>query len=202
MNKLASAFSKDRTLAVRLTCGDPSLEVTADLLQAAAAGGADLALLALPFSDPTAEGPAAQAASLRALSAGVTTASALAFLEKLSPALPVVLTTYANVPFAYGIDRFFAACHAAGLCGLLVLDLPAEEREEFAGAARAHGIALAAQAAPAGEARLARVARAAEGVLLLDCGGREERRPALAAALRRHTDLPLLLPGGTQEEDP
>lgn len=112
MSKLRSAFAAGSAFAAFFTCGDPDLETTAAAIRAAVDSGADLIELGIPFSDPTAEGPAIQASNLRALKAGITTDRVFEFVGALrhDVAVPVVLVTYANVVFSYGAERFLAAC--------------------------------------------------------------------------------------------
>ena len=123
--------------------------------------------LGIPFSDPTAEGPVIQAANERALSGGVTTDHIFSFVGELRQSIPVPLAfmTYANVVYAPGPDRFAARCAAAGVTGLILPDVPHEERAEFETPCRAHGIDLVSMVAPTSADRIAAIARAATGFL-------------------------------------
>lgn len=212
MNRLTATRTASGVCAIALTCGDPDRATTLAAARAAVQGGADLILLSIPFSDPTAEGPVQQRASLRALRGGMHTDTALSLAQELADtvATPVVLVTYANVVLSYGADRFLTACEAGGIAGLLLLDLPLEEREELLPLCQQHGIALLAQAAPASEARLARIAVAAEGLLALVPGPdaavtiaeRAGEMAALAQLLHRYTGTPCIVDVGdvTPEE--
>ena len=103
MGKIKSAFEQGKALAVFLTCGDPDLETTAAAVRAAAENGADLIILGIPFSDPTAEGPVIQASNMRALGGGVTTDKIFSFVKELRRGvkIPLAFMTYANVVFSY-----------------------------------------------------------------------------------------------------
>lgn len=165
---LSSAFTRGRKAFIPfVTCGDPDLETTGRIVQALVDAGADLIELGIPFSDPTAEGPVIQAANERALSGGVTTDDIFSFVGELRKSIPVPLAfmTYANVVYAPGPDRFAARCAAAGVTGLILPDVPHEERAEFETPCRAHGIDLVSMVAPTSADRIAAIARAATGFL-------------------------------------
>lgn len=170
-------------------------------MRAAVENGADLIELGIPFSDPIAEGPVIQAASLRALRGGVTTDRIFAFVRQLrrEVLVPLVFMTYANVVFSYGADRFMAACREAGVSGVILPDLSYEEKEEFAPACRRHGVALISLIAPTSADRIVRIAAGAEGfVYLVSSLGVTGARSAittdlapLVRAIRQNTRLPV-----------
>ena len=165
MIKIADAFKNGKAFIPFFTCGDPDLETTAALVRAAQTAGADLIELGIPFSDPTAEGPVIQAASTRALAAGTTTDRVFELVRDLrrDVTAPLVFMTYANLVYSYGTDRFLAKSAGAGVQGLILPDVPFEEKAEFAPACRAHGLELISLIAPTSEARIGRIAREAEG---------------------------------------
>ena len=165
MIKIADAFRNGKAFIPFITCGDPDLETTARLVRAAQENGADLIELGLPFSDPTAEGPVIQAASTRALAAGTTTDREFDLVRDLrrDVTVPLVFMTYANLVFSYGTDRFLEQSAAVGIQGLILPDVPFEEKNEFAPACRAHGLELISLIAPTSEARIGKIAREAEG---------------------------------------
>ena len=169
MNKrITEAFAHGKAFIPFITCGDPSLEVTEQLVYALEEAGADLIELGIPFSDPTAEGPVIQAANVRALSGGVTTDKIFEMVEKIRKrtAIPMVFMTYANVVFSYGTERFVKKAADIGMDGLILPDVPFEEKEEFDSVCRAHGLDLISLIAPTSHeriARIARIAREAEG---------------------------------------
>ncbi len=167
MNKIASAFENGKAFIAFLTCGDPDLETTAACVRAAVEGGADLIELGIPFSDPTAEGPVIQAANARVLAGGVTTDKIFDMVTELrrDVTVPMVFMTYANVVYSYGTERFCDRCVQAGIDGMILPDVPFEEKEEFAPACRERGLAFISLIAPTSEDRIAMIAREAEGFL-------------------------------------
>lgn len=169
MNKIARAFSNGKAFIPFITCGDPDLETTLETVLAMEAAGADLIELGIPFSDPTAEGPVIEAASLRALQAATTTDGVFDMVEQLrrQSSIPLVIMTYANVVFSYGMDRFFSRCQQLGIDGLILPDVPFEERDEFARPAREHGVILISMIAPTSHERIAMIAKEAEGFLYI-----------------------------------
>ena len=167
MSKIHQAFENGKAFIAFLTCGDPDGSTTAAAVRAAAANGAALIELGIPFSDPTAEGPVIQGANLRALSGGITTDGVFDLVRDLrrDVTIPLVFMTYANVVFSYGADRFLSACAEAGIDGLILPDLPFEEKEEFLAPCRKYGVDLISMIAPTSESRIAMIAREAEGFL-------------------------------------
>ncbi len=164
MNRLRRAFAPGapRRLVAYLTCGDPSLAASVDIVQAAAAAGADVIELGIPFSDPSADGPAIQAAMQRALAGGTTLAGALDVVGRVRAAgcdAAIVLFGYYNPIFVHGVDRFCREAVAAGADGVLVVDLPVDELDELAVPARAAGLEPIPLLAPTSSpARMAAVA--------------------------------------------
>ena len=169
MNRIQKAFSEGKAFIPFITCGDPDLGTTERAVLAAVAGGADLIELGIPFSDPTAEGPVIQGANLRALAGGVTTDGVFELVRRLrrQTDVPLVFMTYANVVFSYGAERFLAACKETGVDGLILPDLPFEEKDEFQPQCREYGVALISLIAPTSKNRIAMIAREAEGFLYL-----------------------------------
>ena len=165
MIKIADAFRSGKAFIPFITCGDPDLETTALLVRAAAESGADLIELGIPFSDPTAEGPVIQEANNRALKAGTTTDAVFSLVRDLRRdiTVPLVFMTYANVVFSYGTDRFLKNCADAGIQGLILPDVPFEEKDEFGPACREYGLDLISLIAPTSEDRISRIAGDASG---------------------------------------
>ena len=128
MSKISQAFAGGKAFIPFITCGDPDLETTKEIVRSMAANGADLIELGIPFSDPTAEGPVIQGAHLRALSGGVNTDKIFQMVKELREdvALPMVFMTYANVVFSYGAEKFIGNCAKTGIDGLILPDLPFE----------------------------------------------------------------------------
>lgn len=200
MSKIRKAFENGKAFIPFITCGDPDLETTAAVVRAAVAAGADLVELGIPFSDPTAEGPVIQGANLRALTGGVTTDKIFDLVRDLrrDVTVPLVFMTYANVVFSYGADRFIRTCAEIGIDGLILPDLPFEEKEEFLPTCHAYGVDLISLIAPTSRDRIARIAQAAEGFLYVVSslgvtGVRSEIKTDLASivkVVRENTDIP------------
>lgn len=165
MSNIKAAFAHGKAFIPFITCGDPDLNATIDIVKAMADVGADLIELGIPFSDPTAEGPVIQGANLRALSGGVTTDKIFDMVRTLRKevSVPMVFMTYANVVFSYGIERFVKTSAEIGMDGLILPDVPWEEKEEFAPTCRQYGLDLISLIAPTSHERVAQIARDAEG---------------------------------------
>lgn len=200
MSKIKTAFERGKAFIAFITCGDPDLETTSAAVRAAAENGADLIELGIPFSDPTAEGPVIQGANLRALRGGVTTDKIFDLVRKLrrDVKIPLVFMTYANVVFSYGAPRFISTCRDIGIDGLILPDLPFEEKDEFLPVCREYGVDLISLIAPTSANRIAKIAEEAEGFLYVVSslgvtGARSEIKTDLAAIMevvRQNTDLP------------
>lgn len=169
MTETAKAFENGKAFIPFITCGDPDLETTAKIVREAVANGADLIELGIPFSDPTAEGPVIQGANIRALKGGVTTDKVFDLVRELRKdvAIPMVFMTYANVVFSYGGDKFISTCKEIGINGLILPDLPYEEKEEFLPLCRKYGVDLISLIAPTSENRIAMIAKEADGFIYL-----------------------------------
>lgn len=169
MSNIAKAFENGKAFIPFITCGDPDLETTAAVVRAAVDNGADLIELGIPFSDPTAEGPVIQAANLRALRGGVKTDKVFDLVRELRTdvTVPMVFMTYANVVFSYGAEKFISTCAEIGIDGLILPDIPFEEKEEFLPVCRKYGVALISLIAPTSENRIGMIAREAEGFIYL-----------------------------------
>ena len=163
--KITEAFAKGKAFIPFVTCGDPSLDVTEKIVYAMEEAGADLIELGIPFSDPTAEGPVIQGANLRALSGGITTDKVFDMVEKIrkNSSIPMVFMTYANVVFSYGIERFCKRAAEVGMDGMILPDVPFEEKEEFASVAEKYGLDLISLIAPTSHERISMIAKEAEG---------------------------------------
>jgi len=167
MSNIAKAFDHGKALIPFITCGDPSLDVTKECIYAMVRAGADLIELGIPFSDPTAEGPVIMEASLRALNAGTTTDKIFDLVRELRKDIdiPMVFMTYANVLFSYGSERFIQTSRDIGIDGFILPDIPYEEKEEFDGICKQHGLDLISLIAPTSNERISMIAREAEGFL-------------------------------------
>ena len=200
MSKIANAFKNGKAFIPFITCGDPDLETTAKVVREAVKNGADLVELGIPFSDPTAEGPVIQGANLRALEGGVTTDKVFNLVRELRTdvTIPMVFMTYANVVFSYGAEKFISICNEIGIDGLILPDLPFEEKEEFLDICHKYDVDLISLIAPTSENRIAMIAKEAEGFIYLVSslgvtGVRSEIKTDLESiveVIRANTDTP------------
>ena len=165
MSKIQSAFENGKAFIAFITCGDPDAETTVAAVHAAVENGADLIELGIPFSDPTAEGPVIQGANVRALSGGVTTDKVFDMVLNIrkNSSIPMVFMTYANVVFSYGTERFIKKAAEIGMDGLILPDVPFEEKEEFDTVCKKYGLDLISLIAPTSHERIAQIAKEAEG---------------------------------------
>lgn len=165
--RIAKAFEGGKAFIPFITGGDPNMEVTKELLIAMEGAGADLIEIGLPFSDPIAEGPVIQEASVRALAAGCTTDRLFDMVKEARKTvkIPLVFLTYINPVFTYGKEAFMKRCAECGVDGLIVPDLPFEEREEILSVCREYGVSLIPLIAPTSKERIKMIAREAEGFI-------------------------------------
>ena len=200
MSNIKKAFEQGKAFVAFITCGDPDLETTAAAVIAAVANGADLIELGIPFSDPTAEGPVIQGANIRALSGGVTTDKIFDLVRDLRTdiTVPMVFMTYANVVFSYGAETFIATCKEIGIDGLILPDIPYEEKEEFLPICHKYDVELISLIAPTSENRISMIAKEAEGFLYIVSslgvtGTRSEIKTDLKTivdVVRQNTNIP------------
>lgn len=169
MSKISEAFAGGKAFIPFITCGDPDLDTTKEIVRSMAANGADLIELGIPFSDPTAEGPVIQDANLRALTGGVTTDRIFDMVRQLRQdiSIPMVFMTYANVVFSYGADKFISTCAEIGMDGLILPDLPFEEKGEFDDICQKYGVDLVSLIAPTSANRIAMIAGKAQGFIYI-----------------------------------
>lgn len=165
MSNIARAFENGKAFIPFITCGDPDLETTEQLIYAMERAGADLIELGIPFSDPTAEGPVIQEANIRSLSAGTTTDKVFDLVRRVrkTTQIPLVFMTYANVIFSNGIDRFAKTAAEAGIDGIILPDVPFEEADEFEVPFAKVGIDRIPMIAPTSHERIAAIAKKAHG---------------------------------------
>lgn len=200
MSNIKTAFENGKAFIAFITCGDPDLETTGKAVREAVKNGAKLVELGIPFSDPTAEGPVIQGANVRALKSGVTTDKIFGFVKELRKdvSVPLVFMTYANVVFSYGTEKFISMCKDIGIDGLILPDVPYEEKEEFLPVCRKYGVDFISLVAPTSENRIAKIAKEAEGFLYIVSslgvtGERKEIKTDLKSIMevvRANTDIP------------
>lgn len=200
MSRIAEAFTKRKAFIPFLTCGDPDLDTTKAILRELSANGADLIELGIPFSDPTAEGPVIQEANLRALNGGVTTDKIFDMVREIRAEIsqPMVFMTYANVVFSYGTEKFLSICEEIGMDGLILPDIPYEEKADFDEACKAHGIDLVSLIAPTSANRIGMIAKEASGFIYVVSslgvtGTRTEITTdidSIVSVIRQNTNIP------------
>ena len=167
MNKLEQVFTNGKAFIPFITAGDPSIEITEQLVLAMADAGADLIELGIPFSDPVAEGQVIQEADNRALSGGVTTDKIFSMMGRIRKScnVPMAFMTYVNPIFTYGTDRFMKNCQEIGIDGIIVPDLPYEEKDELMPCCLKYGVKLISMIAPTSNNRISMIARDAQGFI-------------------------------------
>ncbi len=200
MSKIKSAFENGKAFIPFITCGDPDLETTVAVVKECVKNGADLIELGIPFSDPTAEGPVIQAANVRALSGGVTTDKIFDMVRDLRKEItvPMVFMTYANVVYSYGAEKFISICNEIGMDGLILPDLPFEEKDEFIDLCKKYDVDLVSLIAPTSENRISMIAKEADGFIYVVSslgvtGTRSEIKTDLKSivdVIRQSTDVP------------
>lgn len=169
MSRIGQAFKNKKAFIGFVTGGDPDLETTEKLIEAMEAAGADLIEIGIPFSDPIAEGDIIQAANIRALSAGCTTDRLFDMVKKVREKVkvPIVFLTYINPVFTYGKEHFMERCAECGIDGLIIPDLPFEEKEEIHDVCLAYGVDIISLIAPTSHERIRMIAKEAEGFLYI-----------------------------------
>ena len=200
MSKIKSAFENGKAFIPFITCGDPDLDTTEKIVREAVKNGADLIELGIPFSDPTAEGPVIQGANIRALAGGVTTDKIFDMVKKLREdlSIPMVFMTYANVVFSYDAGKFISTCHDIGIDGLILPDLPYEEKDEFLPICEKYDVDLISLIAPTSDKRIGVISKDAKGFIYIVSslgvtGTRSEITTDLGSVvsvIRQNTDVP------------
>jgi tryptophan synthase alpha chain len=208
MSRIARAFAKVRAegrkaLVTFTMAGDPDKATSLAILERLA-GSADILEIGMPFTDPMADGPAVQAAGLRALAAGATMAGTLDIVQQFrskNQDTPIVLMGYFNPVLFYGVEKFCNDCKNIGVDGLIIVDVPPEEAAEIAPKAQQNGIAFIRLLTPTtDEARLGKILKDAGGFLyyvsIAGVTGTASADPARAGAhiakIRKHTQLPIV----------
>ena len=165
MSRIQEAFKGKKAFIPFVTCGDPDLETTKQIVYEMEKAGAALIELGIPFSDPTAEGPVIQGANLRALTGGVTTDKIFDMVKEIrqNTQIPLAFMTYANVVFSYGTERFLEKAKNVEMDGLILPDVPFEEKEEFDIVCKKYGIDLISLIAPTSHERISMIAKEAQG---------------------------------------
>jgi tryptophan synthase alpha chain len=167
MSKIHNAFDNEKAFISFLTAGDPSPEKTVEFILEMVNSGSDLIEIGIPFSDPVAEGPVIQNANLRALSAGMNTDKVFDIVEevRIHTDIPLVFLTYINPVFYYGYDAFFTKCEDLGVDGIIVPDLPYDEKDEILEFASVHNVDIISMIAPTSKERIQMISKEASGFI-------------------------------------
>jgi tryptophan synthase alpha chain len=211
MSRTAQAFANGKAFIAFVTAGDPSMQQTEECVLAMIEAGADLVEIGIPFSDPIAEGPVIQEASLRALSAGTRLKDVFSLVESLRARTdaPLALMGYLNPVFRYGYDAFFAQCQRSGVDAVIIADLPFEEGAELLGIAQGHDVDVISMIAPTSIERAERIAADARGFVYLvsSLGVTGERSEinsdldGMIAQIRKTTTAPIAIGFGIHTPD-
>lgn len=204
------ANQKSKAFIPFITCGYPDLDTTKKLVYALINAGADIIELGIPFSDPTAEGPVIMEADRVALENGIKISDIFDLVTEVrkDSDVPLVFMTYANVVFAYGIEEFAIKSREAGVDGIILPDIPWEEKEEFAPIFERYGMDFISLIAPTSDTRIEKIAKEAKGFLYLVSslgvtGMREEFStdiPSMVAAVKRVSDIPVAIGFGISDK--
>ncbi len=167
MSRIKNAFKDGKAFIGFLTAGDPSLDKTEEFILEMANSGADLVEIGIPFSDPIAEGEVIQNANVRALSNGATVKKVFEMVASVRKKtdVPLVFLTYLNPVFHYGYEEFLSKCNEVGIDGIIIPDLPYEEKGEINEVAKKHDIDIISMIAPTSKQRIATIASSATGFI-------------------------------------
>jgi tryptophan synthase alpha chain len=211
MSRIASAFADGKAFIGFVTGGDPSIRQSEEYILSMIDAGADLIEIGIPFSDPIAEGSVIQEANLRALAVDTTVDSLFALVRslRLKTQVPLVFLSYLNPVLHYGYQRFFATCQEVGLDGIIIPDLPFDEKDEVKPIAAAHDVDLISLVAPTSADRIAAIASDASGFIYLVSslgvtGVRSEISTDLETivkVIRSVTDVPVAVGFGVHTPD-
>ena len=211
MSRISDAFKNGKAFIPFITLGDPDLDTTEKIILEMAKNGADIIELGIPFSDPTAEGPVIQEANLRALKGGINTDKVFEFTKKIRSMVNVSLVymTYANVIFSYGSEKFISKCKEVGIDGIIVPDVPFEEREEFLPYCEKYGIDFIYLIAPTSNERIKMIAKEAKGfIYVVSSLGVTGVRSSITTdissivkSIKEETDVPCAIGFGIQTPD-
>ena len=203
MNKISDAFKNGKAFVGFITAGDPDLETSEQIMVKMAQAGCDLIEIGIPFSDPIAEGPVIQNANIRALAQGTTTDKVFTLAQKVSKQIdiPLAFMTYLNVLVKYGYERFLAKAKNSGVSGVIIPDLPFEEKDELQSVADTFGIDVISLIAPTSENRIKMIAAQAKGFIyevssMGVTGVRSEIKTDLESitkAVKEVTDVPVAI---------
>ncbi len=204
--RIKNAFNNGKAFIPFITCGDPDLDTTKALVYKLEAAGASIIELGIPFSDPTAEGDVIQGANMRALNNGITTDDIFDMVATIDVKIPLVFMTYANIVFTYGIENFAKRCKEVGISGIILPDIPFEEKEEFFDIFEKQGLDFISLIAPTSQDRIKMIAKQAKGfvycVSSLGVTGVRQNITAdidtMVSLVREVSDIPVAIGFGIQ----
>lgn len=201
MSRINDAFKKGKAFIGFLTAGDPNMQKSEEYILAMIEAGTDLIEIGIPFSDPVAEGKVIEAANMRALNNGVTIDGIFSLVEKVrkKTTVPIVFLTYLNPVFNYGYEEFFIGCKKVGVDGIIIPDMPFEEKDEIVEYAKINGVDVISLIAPTSDQRIIQIAREATGFVYIVSsmgvtGIRSEIQsdlPAIIKSVRSATHIPI-----------
>lgn len=211
MNRIEKAFKNEKIFIGFLTAGDPSLEKTEEYILEMSKAGAGLIEIGIPFSDPIAEGPVIQEANIRALSAGTTTDRVFDMVKAVRSKtdVPLVFLTYLNPVFTYGCERFFKNCSECGIDGIIIPDMPFEEKDEVLPFSGKYGVELISLVAPTSDERISMIAKEAQGFIYvvssMGVTGVRNRITtdirAIVQKIKKYTELPVAVGFGISKPE-
>ena len=214
MSKIKDAFTKGKAFIPFISAGDHGIENTERYIRIMVKAGADMVEIGIPFSDPTAEGPVIQEASTRALSTGVKINDIFNMVRRLrtgddAVTIPLVFMTYLNPIYVFGREKFFTLCEEVEISGVIVPDMPFEEKSELASVAHKHGVEVVSLIAPTSENRIEMIAKDAEGFVycvssLGVTGMRSEIKTdikSIVEMIRKYTDIPVAVGFGISKPE-
>ncbi len=204
MSRIKNAFANNNKAFIAfLTAGDPSIDKTEEFIYKLIEGGADLIEIGIPFSDPIAEGAVIQSANIRSLSGGTRIKNVFELVERVrkNTQIPLVFLTYINTVFKYGTEEFFRKCSETGIDGIIIPDLPFEEKGEIKESANKYGVDIISLIAPTSENRIKLIAQESEGFVYVVSsmgvtGMRSEIKTDLESiteSVRKYTDNPIAI---------
>ncbi len=204
MSRIKNAFANNNKAFIAfLTAGDPSIDKTEEFIYKLIEGGADLIEIGIPFSDPIAEGAVIQSANIRSLSGGTRIKNVFELVERVrkNTQIPLVFLTYMNTVFKYGTEEFFRKCNETGIDGIIIPDLPFEEKGEIKESANKYGVDIISLIAPTSENRIKLIAQESEGFVYVVSsmgvtGMRSEIKTDLESiteSVRKYTDNPIAI---------
>lgn len=192
MSNISKAFKNTKAFIPFLTGGDPTIDKTEEYIYKMVEAGADIIEIGIPFSDPIAEGPVIQEANIRALKNGATPERIFEMVERVrtKTQVPIVFLTYLNPVFNYGYDKFFARCKKTGVDGIIIPDMPFEEKGELAEEAKKNGVDIISLIAPTSADRIQMIAKEAKGyVYVISSLGVTGMRSEIKTDLKSIIDL-------------